>query len=106
MMLVGLAAGIQLEAVFFLLLLPMRKLHTRNAQLWFVGVVSVDALLITVPVTRRVYVILFQAIATHLPVIGPKMLQYALRFEPGMIIILDVAMAVVLLLLFWRPFIW
>ncbi|TVV24936.1 hypothetical protein FO433_03595 [Weissella cibaria] len=101
-MLVGLAAGIQLAAVFFLLLLPMRRLRTRNAQLWFIGVISAGALLIAVPVTRHIYVLIVQAIATRLPVIGPKMLQYALRFEPGMIIILDVAMAVVLLLLFWR----
>ena len=101
-MLVGLAAGIQLAAVFFLLLLPIRQLRTRNAQLWFIGAISVSTLLIAVPVTRHVYVLLVQAIATRLPVIGPKMLQYALRFEPGMIIILDVAMAVVLLLLFWR----
>lgn len=102
MMLVGLAAGIQLAAVFFLLLLPMRRLRTRNAQLWFIGVISAGALLIAVPVTRHIYVLIVQAIATRLPVIGPKMLQYALRFEPGMIIILDVAIAVVLLLLFWR----
>ncbi|WP_270324847.1 EpsG family protein [Weissella cibaria] len=101
-MLVGLAAGIQLAAVFFLLLLPMRRLRTRNAQLWFIGVISAGALLIAVPVTRHIYVLIVQAIATRLPVIGPKMLQYALRFEPGMIIILDVAIAVVLLLLFWR----
>lgn len=101
-MLVGLAAGIQLAAVFFLLLLPMRRLRTRNAQLWFIGVISAGALLIAVPVTRHIYVLIVQAIATRLPVIGPKMLQYVLRFEPGMIIILDVAMAVVLLLLFWR----
>lgn len=101
-MLVGLAAGIQLAAVFFLLLLPMRRLRTRNAQLWFIGVISAGALLIAVPVTRHIYVLIVQAIATRLPVIGPKMLQYALRFEPGMIIILDVAMAVVLLLLFWH----
>ena len=101
-MLVGLAAGIQLAAVFFLLLLPMRRLRTRNAQLWFIGVISAGALLIAVPVTRHIYVLIVQAIATRLPVIGPKMLQYALQFEPGMIIILDVAMAVVLLLLFWR----
>ncbi|MFP7467377.1 EpsG family protein [Weissella cibaria] len=101
-MLVGLAAGIQLAAVFFLLLLPMRRLRTRNAQLWFIGVISAGALLIAVPVTRHIYVLIVRAIATRLPVIGPKMLQYALRFEPGMIITLDVAMAVVLLLLFWR----
>ena len=101
-MLVGLAAGIQLAAVFFLLLLPMRRLRTRNAQLWFIGVISAGVLLIAVPVTRHIYVLIVQAIATRLPVIGPKMLQYALRFEPGMIIILDVAIAVVLLLLFWR----
>lgn len=100
--LISIAALIQSAALIFLLMLPISKCRTRKSRGIILALVGAVSLFISLPITRAVYVSLVTGIAGKIPIIGSKLLQYALRFEPGMIILLDVPLTIGLFMLFTK----
>lgn len=91
---------VQSAAAFFLIFIPLRKLKSQRSQIYFITLISLLALFIALPGTRNVYVAIVNGLVSHIPVVGPKILQYAFRFEPGMIIFLDIPVTILLYLFF------
>lgn len=96
LVLIVIAILIQSAAAFFIVMLPMKRLNTKKKQLWFISIVSLLSLFIAIPATRSVYIAIVTGVAGKIPVVGTKILQYALRFEPGQIILIDVLLTILL----------
>ncbi|QOD85852.1 EpsG family protein [Weissella viridescens] len=91
---------VQSSAFFFLLLWPIMKIKHRKTEYWFIAVMIIVAIAMLLPPTRGVYTVIVNALASAIPVFGPKLAAYALRFQPGTIMIFDVTLTIVLYWLF------
>lgn len=94
--LIVIAILIQISAAFFIVMLPIKRLNTEKKQLWFILIVILLSLFIAIPATRSVYTAIITGVAGKTPVVGTKILQYALRFKPGQIMLIDTLLTILL----------
>ncbi|WP_446002181.1 EpsG family protein [Weissella viridescens] len=98
--LLSIAMLIQSSAAFFLLFYLVFKIKKMKTEYIIIRVALVLMLAIVFPPTRAIYSQMVTLIANEIPVFGPKIAKYALRFQPGLIILMDIPITIILYVLF------
>lgn len=96
------ATFVQFLAMFFILLLPIRKLSIKTALYFIGGMIVLLSFLTMTSLGQEWLITLTDAVFSRLGSFGPKVMQYVERMRPGKILLADVMLTGVYWMFFWR----